>query len=316
MISAIALSMALAMAEKETGRRTRDPAPVAAVGSPPAAEEPPPAPPPPTVFVKGTPPRRGNLASVFSADDYPPAARRAHDEGIVEFLLVIGPEGRVNHCAIERSSGSMSLDTATCRLLYRRGRFEPGRDLQGEPLTGMFRSKASWRITSILERRWAPTLYVEEMLSAADGEYICREGWDGEAPMEEICERPEASRLVGRAYAARKALERSIVTKLTPEGMSEAADRADRGDLFWEADAIFTIGADGKLLECRTLRSHYLGRDRPTGAPPSPCRGWGVGKSLYAPAAEGSGTRTVNVRVRGYVGAARGSGDPEAWKSP
>lgn len=307
MISTIALSMALATAEKETGRRTGDPAPIAAVApspAPPAAPTPPPAPPPPAVFVEGTPPR-ANLASFFSADDYPPAARRAHEEGSVAFKLLVGLDGRVIDCSIDQSSGSVSLDTATCRLLYRRARFDPARDLQGEPALGIFRSRIEWRISNAPGRSWAPALYVEEMRAAADGMLFCREGWDVEAPREEACDARKAGLLAGRAIEAGTVLEQSVVTMLTPEGMTEAAGRSVRGDPFWEADAIFTIGADGKLLECRALRSQHLGRDRPPGAPLSPCTGWGIGKNLYLPAVGGAETRTVNVRVRGYVGAAR-----------
>jgi hypothetical protein len=94
--------------------------------------------------------------------------------------------------------------------------------------------------------------------------------------------------------------------------MAEAVDRPDRGALFLSADAVFTIGADGKLLECRVLRSQYVGRDRPRGAPPSPCTGWDLGNNLYLPAAEGTGTRTVNVKVRGYVGPGRAAAPPVA----
>ena len=303
MISTIALSMALAMAEKEAARRNEEPAPIAAAAPASNPSTAPPAPPAPPILVKGTPPRT-NLASFISADDYPPAARRAHAEGIVEFMLLVGPDGRVTDCSIDRSSGSVSLDTATCRLLHRRARFDPARDLRGEPATGLFRSKIEWRISNALGRSWTPALYVEEMHADADGRFICREGWGVEALREEACDAREAGSLAGRANAAGKALKRSIVTTLTPRGMTEAADRSVRGDPYWEADAIFTIGADGKLLDCRALRSRYVGRDRPPGAPPSPCTGWGIGKSLYLPAVGTAGTRTVDVRVRGYVGAA------------
>jgi protein TonB len=309
MISTIALSMALAMAEEAAGLPTGDPAPIAALAAPPAPPTAPtPAPPAPPVFVDGTPPK-ANLASFFSADDYPPAAVRAREEGKVEFMLIVGPDGRVTDCSIDQSSGSVSLDTATCRVLYRRARFEPARDLRGEPATGIFRSNIVWRIFNYPDRPWAPARYVEEMRSTADGDFNCREGWD--VLREEACDAREARLLAGRARAAGMALERSIVTKLTPEGMTEAADRLVRGDPFWEAEAIFTIGADGKLLECRALGSRYLGRGRPD-AQLSPCSGWGVGKNLYLPAAEGSGARTVNVSVRGYVGAARTGGETAA----
>jgi hypothetical protein len=85
--------------------------------------------------------------------------------------------------------------------------------------------------------------------------------------------------------------------------MTETADRPGRGDPYWAADAIFTIGADGKLLECRVIRNQYVGRRHPPGIPPDPCADWDVGtNSLYVPAADGQAVRKVNVKARGYIG--------------
>jgi hypothetical protein len=163
------------------------------------------------------------------------------------------------------------------------------------------RGRIVWRITEDSDRPWAPALFVEEMRSTAAGAVSCRQGWPPAAVNEEVCPADEAGRIARRARSAGKGIEHSIVTWLTPEGMSEAPDRPGRGDLFLTAEAVFTIGADGKLLQCRALRSLYVGRDRPPGAPPGACAGWALGSSLYA-AAAGTASRTVNVKVRGYVG--------------
>ena len=64
--------------------------------------------------------RTGSLATLFSADDYPASALDAGEQGAVTASLRIDPSGRVSGCSVRRSSGSMTLDTATCRILVAR----------------------------------------------------------------------------------------------------------------------------------------------------------------------------------------------------
>jgi protein TonB len=71
---------------------------------------------------------------LFSQDDYPAAARRAREQGRVTYRIEIGPDGRVSGCAVRWSSGSASLDAATCRIVSRRARFAPSRDSAGRPV--------------------------------------------------------------------------------------------------------------------------------------------------------------------------------------
>ena len=93
------------------------------------------------------PPRaRAQLASYFSRDDYPPSALRAGDQGEVAFTLAIGADGRVTGCTINRSSGSSSLDSATCRILRSRARYTPARDSTGSPAPGEDRGVFSWTL--------------------------------------------------------------------------------------------------------------------------------------------------------------------------
>ncbi len=73
--------------------------------------------------------------------DYPSDASRARITGSVTATLDIGPDGRVAGCRIARSSGNASLDRTTCALIEQRFRFEPARDLAGNPVPGL----AGWR---------------------------------------------------------------------------------------------------------------------------------------------------------------------------
>ena len=78
--------------------------------------------------------------------DYPPAALRAGEEGIVEYELAIGANGRVEACSILVSSGSAILDSETCRMVRARARFAPARDSEGRPVPDRLRERTSWRL--------------------------------------------------------------------------------------------------------------------------------------------------------------------------
>lgn len=105
-----------------------------------------PGPPPPPPFA---PPRRAraNLNEYFVVDDYPPAALRAHAQGITGVTLTIGLDGRVAACVVTISSGSGALDEATCRILTSRARYAPARDnLTGNPAIGRDYGRIIWRL--------------------------------------------------------------------------------------------------------------------------------------------------------------------------
>jgi protein TonB len=68
---------------------------------------------------------KGNAGRWVTNADYPAAAMREEREGKVGFTLDVSPEGRITKCAISSSSGHADLDSATCVLLQRRGRFHP-----------------------------------------------------------------------------------------------------------------------------------------------------------------------------------------------
>jgi periplasmic protein TonB len=91
----------------------------------------PPAPPPPPRKVQSATSAKGDLRSLFSADDYPASAQSAGAEGTTRASLTIGPDGRVVGCNIIQSSGNGALDSATCNILRRRAKFVPARDSNG-----------------------------------------------------------------------------------------------------------------------------------------------------------------------------------------
>jgi len=83
---------------------------------------------------------------LFTDEDYPAAALRAREQGRVVYRIEIGPDGRVSGCAVRRSSGSASLDAATCRIVRSRARFAPARDGAGRPVRDHRDGDVLWRL--------------------------------------------------------------------------------------------------------------------------------------------------------------------------
>jgi TonB family protein len=80
-------------------------------------------------------------------DDYPAAAKRAGQEGRVGFTLVVGTEGRAVGCTVAESSGSASLDSATCALLMRRARFVSAADKKRASIPDRWVGIIDWKLT-------------------------------------------------------------------------------------------------------------------------------------------------------------------------
>lgn len=113
----------------------------APIYAPPA----PPAPPRPWKVSDGGP--RANPGYWFTDDDYPPEAKRAGQQGRVAVLLTIATNGMVRDCRITSTSGSASLDEATCRLAMRRGRFFPRIGSDGSPVEYTYPLATRWALS-------------------------------------------------------------------------------------------------------------------------------------------------------------------------
>lgn len=121
------------------------PVPQAPLVLPPAPPAPPPAPPAPPRVAKALQPR-GNPGTWATDADYPPSALRAEEAGVTGFRLEVGPDGRVTNCTVTSSSGSSTLDDATCRLVTRRARFNPAEDASGNKIAATYSNRITWRI--------------------------------------------------------------------------------------------------------------------------------------------------------------------------
>jgi TonB family protein len=87
-----------------------------------------------------------SMASYFGANDYPRIALRNAQQGTVGFAIAIGTDGSITDCQVTSSSGSISLDEATCRIIRQRARYRPPRDAQGNPTTATDDGTVTWTL--------------------------------------------------------------------------------------------------------------------------------------------------------------------------
>lgn len=65
----------------------------------------------------------GNPGDWFSYDDYPKRARSRNVQGSAVVVVTVDPEGRAKACRVAVSSGDADLDSGTCDVARRQGRF-------------------------------------------------------------------------------------------------------------------------------------------------------------------------------------------------
>lgn len=98
---------------------------------------------------------KATLVSLFSADDYPENAMRKKEQGTVAVRLDVARDGTVSSCSVTQTSGSATLDLATCSILKERARFVPARDSSGRPIEDAYSQRIRWMLP---ERRPEPVV--------------------------------------------------------------------------------------------------------------------------------------------------------------
>ncbi|MEL6530695.1 MAG: TonB family protein [Pseudomonadota bacterium] len=120
------------------------PAPPALIIPPPAPTGyRPPAPPPRDASQPAMP--QNYFAITPKQADYPTALWAAGEEGTVEYLIRVSPEGSPIDCTIITSSGFAALDAKTCEVAMERSEFDPARNAKGEAIAGEFQEQFTWR---------------------------------------------------------------------------------------------------------------------------------------------------------------------------
>jgi len=87
------------------------------------------------------------LDSEHSSDPaYPPISRRMSEEGLVQLLVLVGPDGAVMDVKVERTSGYIRLDQAAVEGARTRCRFKPG-SVDGKPESMWYRYRYEFKLT-------------------------------------------------------------------------------------------------------------------------------------------------------------------------
>src|SRR5947209_4490458 len=90
-----------------------------------------------------------DIRAVFSADDFPEYLERAGGAWIVHTRTTVRPDGTIQSCATELSSGDSKLDAYTCALIVKRAKFLPARWTDGSPVYGVIRVPVVWVVGSV-----------------------------------------------------------------------------------------------------------------------------------------------------------------------
>ena len=113
---------------------------------PPPAPVAPPAPPPAPDMSRGVQTRNERRWASQIQENYPSRALREEVEGTVGVRVTVTPDGRATGCSVTASSGSSVLDEAACRGMERYARFDPALDRSGNPTTGTYSTRITYRL--------------------------------------------------------------------------------------------------------------------------------------------------------------------------
>lgn len=87
-----------------------------------------------------------NNKTGMRTDDYPAEALLKSEQGTVTILWEIGIDGRAHNCKVVVSSGSPSLDEASCISVTSRARYRPAVDKDGKPMVTHETRRVDWQL--------------------------------------------------------------------------------------------------------------------------------------------------------------------------
>jgi hypothetical protein len=87
-----------------------------------------------------------DIRAVFSDADMPDYLGEESDRS-VGIRLIVRPDGKVQNCETEYSSGLDQLDLYTCKIAKRRARFAPASAQAGTPAYAVYRTTIRWIVT-------------------------------------------------------------------------------------------------------------------------------------------------------------------------
>ncbi|WP_166430459.1 TonB family protein [Polymorphobacter arshaanensis] len=86
------------------------------------------------------------VASPYTAWDYPQLASHNSQMGYTRIRVTVSPQGKPFECLVIASSGTASLDAASCDIMLKRGQFTPARDDKGKSSYALYEQTVPWFI--------------------------------------------------------------------------------------------------------------------------------------------------------------------------
>jgi len=77
---------------------------------------------------------RGDVRTIFTANDYPTEASSRHQQGQSQFLLLVDEKGHVAGCHVVVASGVPALDAMGCQVISGEGEVHAATDNSGKPV--------------------------------------------------------------------------------------------------------------------------------------------------------------------------------------
>jgi TonB family protein len=223
---------------------------------------------------------KGNPGDWFPVNSYPADAKRNGQQGRVSVQLAVDKTGVVTACTVVASSGSPSLDKATCDLAIANAKYTPALDAKGQPTDATVALPGvRWELMEDrpikLEGPWRAGAKLQIDLTGKVTS--CSEQRVGPVPAEvEMCliadRMPLAFGLFARAGSTAPAFEAVIETSLSLDGvpalpMTYEAD----GRMTLKMSVLhFDVGIDGKAGNCQIQAESGPGSGGPCGKPPGP----------------------------------------------
>jgi TonB family protein len=192
-------------------------------------------------------PRLLNVSQLLTADDYPAEALLKRQQGAVAIRLTIGADGHVSGCKIEKSSGSRSLDSTSCRIYLERARYEPVASVSKR----VVHTHLDWRLGAGISRRgW---FQMTVMAIKADGSIAsCRFESSG-APDTDCTATPFPAAVAANFVKLAGYEPAKLVTEIRyfPEG--DAPEQTGRPQLLSHRAVNITVKNDGTQQNCEII---------------------------------------------------------------
>ena len=82
----------------------------------------------------------------FSGRDYPTNMAKGNYQGTVYYRLIVDESGKPKSCHVQRSTRPNDFDETVCRIVMRRGKFEPALDSNGNPVPSFWSQAITFRL--------------------------------------------------------------------------------------------------------------------------------------------------------------------------